>query len=178
MNLQDDITTLKGVGEKTAPNFRKLGLNTVKDVIEYYPRTYKTYEAPIPVNQVPEGYRVAVMCKVVSYVDVRRGRRASITSMTAGDDTGSIRMMWFNQPYLRNAFHKGETYVFVGTIKIKGSMRIMDVPEYFTPFNYQKLLKSMQPVYGLTAGITNNAIKKAVEQCKGLYEDVAGLFAG
>ncbi|MBO4863102.1 MAG: ATP-dependent DNA helicase RecG [Eubacterium sp.] len=162
MNLTDGIINIKGIGEKTAKSFNSLGIETIDDLIHYYPRAYKTYTEPVSVSSTAEGDRVAVLCRIVSYVETRKGRRYTITSLSAADDTGSIRMVWFNMPFLRSAFHKGEVFVFFGTIKYKGNMRVMEMPEFFTQFNYEKTMSSMQPVYHLKAGVTNGAITRAI----------------
>ncbi len=166
MRLEDNIINIKGIGEKTADSFSKLGIVTVKDLITYYPRTYKTYTDPVPVRETSEGDRVAVFCQIVTYVESRRGKRYEITSLSASDATGSIRMVWFNKGYLRNQLKKGESYVFYGTVKISGSMRVMEMPELFTQFNYQKMLSTMQPIYSLKAGITNGSITRAVQNVR------------
>ena len=163
MRLEEDIINIKGIGEKSAKNFNRLGIYTVKDLVFYYPRAYKQYSEPVPVSSTTEGDRVAVLCKVVTYVEVHKGRRYTITSLSAADDSGSIRMVWFNMPFLRDAFHKGDIFVFFGTVKYKGNMRVMEMPEYFTQFNYQKTLSTMQPIYPLKSGITNNAITRAIK---------------
>lgn len=166
MKLEDNITNIKGIGDKKAENFSRLGINTIKDLIFYYPRSYKNYSPAISVNKAPEGERVAVFAKIVTYVEVKKGKRYVITSVSVADDTGSIRLVWFNMPYLKNVFHKGEAYIFYGVIKIKGSMRVMEMPEYFTQFKYQQVLKTMQPLYSLKSGITNNSILSAIESIK------------
>lgn len=163
MKQDDKIIDVKGIGEKGQQKFRSLGIETIKDLIFYYPRAYKTYSEPVSIRDVSEGDRVAVFCKVVTYVEVRKGRRYTITSLSAADDTGSIRMVWFNMPFLKSTFHKGDSYIFYGTIKIKGTMRVMEMPEYYTQFNYQKALSTMQPIYPLKSGITNNMISRSVK---------------
>ena len=170
MRLEDDIISIKGIGDKTRTAFSKLGIHTVKDLVFYYPRTYKTYSEPVPVRDVSEGDRVAVFCKIVSYVEAHKGKRYTITSLSASDDTGSIRMVWFNMPFLRSTFHKGESYIFYGTIKYSGNMRVMEMPEFFTQFKYQEMLSTMQPVYPLKAGITNNSITRAVTAVREVIE--------
>ena len=135
MNIDDGIITVKGIGDKTASLYSRLGINTIGDLIRYYPRTYKTYSQPVPVSEAAEGETVAVLCKIVTFIETKKGRRLTITSLTASDGTGAIRMVWFNSPFIANILRKGETYVFVGNIKVKGSMRIMEVPEYYTQFN-------------------------------------------
>ena len=170
MNLTDGIINIKGIGEKTAKGFNSLGIETISDLISYYPRAYKTYTEPVSVSNTAEGDRVAVLCRIVSYVESHKGRRYTITSLSAADDTGSIRMVWFNMPFLRSAFHKGEVYVFFGTIKYKGNMRVMEMPEFFTQFNYEKTMSSMQPVYHLKTGITNGAVTRAIKGVLPLIE--------
>ncbi|MBP3718076.1 MAG: ATP-dependent DNA helicase RecG [Eubacterium sp.] len=170
MKLDDDIKIVKGIGDKTASLYGKLGINTVNDLITYYPRAYKTYSEPVPVKTTVEGDRVAVFCKVVTYVESHNGKRYNITSLSAADDSGSIRMVWFNMPFLKNKFHKGEEYIFYGVVKYTGNMRVMEMPEYFTEFQYQKTLKTMQPIYPLKAGITNNSITRSVKAVSSLVE--------
>lgn len=170
MKLDDDIKIVKGIGDKTAVLYSKLGIYTVNDLITYYPRAYKTYSEPVPVKTTVEGDRVAVFCKVVTYVESHNGKRYNITSLSAADDSGSIRMVWFNMPFLKNKFHKGEEYVFYGVVKYTGNMRVMEMPEYFTEFQYQKTLKTMQPIYPLKSGITNNSITRSVKAVSSLVE--------
>lgn len=164
MRLEDNITEVKGIGDKTAATFHKVGVDCIGDLIRYYPRSYKVYELPVSVNSLAEGDRAAVFCKIVSGVAVNRGRRFTIVTLSAADDTGSIKMLWFNMPFLRNVLHKGESYIFVGSIKIVGSSRVMEMPEYYTQFNYQKMLSTMQPVYPLVSGLTNNMVMKALRE--------------
>ncbi len=172
MRLEDNITEVKGIGEKTAATFSKVGVNCIADLIRYYPRSYKIYEQPVSVNSISEGDRAAVFCKIVSGVAVSRGRRFTIVTLSAADDTGSIKMLWFNMPFLRNVLHKGESYVFVGSIKIVGSSRVMEMPEYYTQFNYQKMLSTMQPVYPLISGLTNNMVTKALKEVSWLIDSL------
>ncbi len=55
MNLQSDITTLKGVGEKSAALFRKLHIETLRDLLFYFPRDYETFEEPVPIGDAHAG---------------------------------------------------------------------------------------------------------------------------
>ncbi len=66
MKLEDNIQSVKGIGEKNAQALGKLGITTVKDIIFYYPRAYKKYSDPISVSETNEGERVAVFSEIVS----------------------------------------------------------------------------------------------------------------
>lgn len=163
MNIDNKIIDIKGIGEKKAQDFNRLGIETVYDLITYFPRAYKRYTDPVKIRDTSEGDRVSLFCKVVSYVETKKGRRYTITSLTASDDSGSIRMVWYNMPFLRNIFRKGDSYVFFGTVKYKGAMRILEMPEYYTQYNYQKMLSTLQPIYPLKSGITNGLITKTIQ---------------
>lgn len=163
MQLTDSITSIKGIGEKTAEHFNRLGIYSVEDLILTYPRNYLTYEEPVPVAEAEEGVRTAVFLKIVSYVEVKKVRTLTLTTLSARDDSGSVRITWFNSPFLRNVFRKGDSFVFVGNVKYKNHMRVMEMPEYYSESKYRSMMHVMQPVYPLTAGLTNKSFQKAVQ---------------
>lgn len=162
MNLSDNITTIKGIGDKTAVLFSRLGVNTVHELIHMYPRNYLSYGEVIDIKDTTVGERHAVCGVISSYVDVRKVRSLTLTNFTIKDSTGNIKVTFFNSPFLRNVFHKGDTYVFVGTIKVKNNMRVMEMPEYYKMSVYEGMRQEMQPVYALTAGLSNKTIQKAI----------------
>lgn len=162
MQLTDSITTVKGIGDKTAEKFHKLGIDTIKELILTYPRNYLSYEEPILLDRAEEGVRSAFLLKVVSSVTIKKVRQLTLVTLSARDGTGSIQITWFNSPFLRNVFHKGDSFVFVGTLKYRNNMRVMEMPEYYTEEKYRNMTGVMQPVYPLTAGLTNHSFQKAV----------------
>ena len=166
MELLDSITTIKGIGDKTAASFARLGIYTVKDLISTYPRNYLTYGEPVDIKDTAVGERCAIMAIVSSTVYSRKVRSLNITTMTVKDSTGSVQITWFNSPFLQKVFHKGETYVFVGTIKVKNNMRILEMPEYYKPAVYEGMRQEMQPIYPLTQGLSNKTFQKAVISCR------------
>ncbi|MBO5424120.1 MAG: DEAD/DEAH box helicase, partial [Lachnospiraceae bacterium] len=166
MELYDNITTIKGIGEKTAASFARLGIYTVKDLISTYPRNYLTYGEPVDIKDTAVGERCAIMAIVSSTVYSRKVRSLNITTMTVKDSTGSVQITWFNSPFLQKVFHKGETYVFVGTIKVKNNMRILEMPEYYKLAVYEGMRQEMQPIYPLTQGLSNKTFQKAVISCR------------
>ena len=170
MNIRDDIKTIKGIGEKTAEYFAKLGITTVDNLINTFPRDYLSYEEPVTIKDAKIGVRQAVFCIISSFVEVKKIRGLTLVTMTAKDSTGTIRLTWFNQPYLKKVFHKGDSYVFVGEIQIKNNMRTMVVPEYYKNHAYKELMLEMQPVYPLTKGLSNKTFQKAVMSCREIFE--------
>lgn len=161
---QQPIESLKGIGEKTGALFRKLGVETVEELLHYYPRGYDAYEPPVPVGQVKEGGVLAVSGTLLKSADVRRFRNLQVVTATVKDTTGSLQLTWFNMPFLRNTLKMGEMFVFRGKVAKKQGRLCMEQPEIFTPDVYQAVMHSMQPVYGQTRGLGNKAITKAVAQ--------------
>ena len=169
MDLRENITTIKGIGDKTASCFARLGIHTVGELVNTFPRDYIFYGEPVDIKDTKIGVRNVIEGIVYSYVDVRRIRSLKIVTMTVKDSSGTLKITWFNQPYLKNMFHKGETYVFVGEIKIKNNMRVMEHPEYYKPKEYESMRQELQPVYPLTKGLSNKTFQKAVKSARSAY---------
>ena len=162
MRKEDSIQTIKGIGEKTAECFARLGIVTVDDLLHTYPRSYLSYEEPVRIRDAAVGERHAIRAMVTSYVTVRQVRSLKLTILTVGDGDSTLHMTWFNQPFLKNVFHKGDSYVFVGTVKAKNGTRVMEQAEYYKLPVYAGMQQEMQPVYPLTSGLSNKTFQKAI----------------
>lgn len=164
MNEAAPIRTLRGIGEKTEKLFEKLGVRTLGDLLAYYPREYDIFCAPVSIGEARDQEKVAVTGVVTGSVEVRRVRNLTIASTVISDLTGRCRLTWFNMPFIRNILTRGGTFVFRGKMVFKGNQRVMEQPKIYKPEEYRERLYSMQPVYGLTAGLSNNQVTRAVEQ--------------
>lgn len=158
------LRELKGVGEKTEKLFAKLGITDTEELLRYYPRNYEAYEEPVPIGDLKEGMTVSIRACVVSSVYVNKVRNLQVITVTASDVSGKIPVVWFNMPYLRSTLKKGSVFVFRGRVVRKQGRIQMEHPEMFTPAAYEEILHSLQPVYGLTAGLSNKTVTKLVQQ--------------
>lgn len=163
-NLDAPIDSLKGIGAKTKQTFEKAGIETLEDLIHYYPREYERYEAPVPVMELKEGMYAAVSGRLLTPLQTRYVRGLSITSGLFGDGLENILVSWFNMPYLKNSLRSGVPYIFRGRIKAKGDRLILEQPAVFKPEQYQAVIGTMLPVYALVKGMTNQMVTKAVRQ--------------
>ena len=163
-NLDAPIDSLKGIGAKTKQTFEKAGIETLEDLIHYYPREYERYEAPVSVMELKEGMYAAVSGRLLAPLQTRYVRGLSITSGLFGDGLESILVSWFNMPYLKNSLRSGVPYIFRGRIKAKGDRLILEQPAVFKPEQYQAVLGTMLPVYTLVKGMTNQMVTKAIRQ--------------
>lgn len=165
MNEKSSIGKLKGIGEKTEALFLRIGVNTIEDLIRYYPRGYDIFEDPVPISQLEEGKTAAVTGAVFGRIQVSGNQRLQITTLYLKDLTGTLKVIWFRMPFLRNTLGKGGPITLRGRVVRKRDELVMEHPEiYYPSAKYEEKRHSMQPVYSLTAGLTNNAVIKAVKQ--------------
>lgn len=160
-----NIKELKGIGDKTQKLFEKIGVSTVGDLIRYYPRGYDVYEEAVPIGEAEEGKVVTIIGAIFGRVQVSGTRNMQVTTMHVKDITGTLRVIWFRMPFLRNTFAKGGVVTLRGRIVNRKNGLVMEHPEIFYPSaKYEEKLHTLQPVYGLTSGLTNNTVMKAMKQ--------------
>ena len=166
-----NIRELKGIGDKAQQLFNKLNIHTVGDLIRYYPRGYDVYENPVPISEVEEGAVVTVSGVIFGRVQVTGTKNMQITTLHVKDLTGTLRVVWFRMPFLRNTLAGGGAITLRGRISRRKNGIVMEHPEVFYPAHrYEEKLNTLQPVYGLTAGLTNNAVVKSIRQALDGFE--------
>ena len=156
MNDKTPLRELKGVGEKTEKLFQKIGITTAEELLRYYPRTYDIYEEPVEIASAEEDKTVSIRATIATGIYINQIRNLQVLTTTVADASGRLPVAWFNAPYLRGTL-KGKI------IRKKGRPQ-MEHPEIFTPAAYEEIIHSMQPVYGLTKGLSNKMITKLVHQ--------------
>ena len=168
-NVYDrEIQYLKGVGEKRAALFGKIGVDTVGALLRYYPRGYIDFTAPKPVGDAIPGESCCVKVTITAPARVSRVRGGmTIYKFKAADDTAACDITFFNNKYITDLLKEGQVYCFYG--KVGGSLfkREMVSPE-FAPC--QKV-PVMQPIYPLTAGLSSRSVASAVTQALALCRE-------
>ena len=170
------VTALSGVGEKKAQVLEKLGIRTLGELVEWYPRRYEDRRQAWPIRQAPEGEEVCVRAIVAQpprSALIRKG--LSTTRLTVFDDSGSMAVTLFNQPYAVKQLKVGEGYVFYGRMECSGTRRSMTNP-VFEPEGRDRLIGRIVPVYPLTAGLSTRQlegwIRQALERVGPLDDDL------
>ena len=126
------ITEIKGVGEKTAALFHKLGIHTVGDVLLYYPKTYIRFPEWKRADEVTEGETAAVFGRLAGSPVVRKARSMQVTAASVREMGVSLHLVWFRMPYLKNSLHAGESYVFYGKVLRKNGTLTMEQPVVYS----------------------------------------------
>ena len=164
MERSDSIMVVKGIGEKTAKLFSKKKIANIDDLLKYYPKAYQEFKDPVCIGEVLLEERVAVLGQICQKPITRNLAKINITVTKIQDCTGSIEVCWYHMPFLKNYFHIGDTYIFVGEVSKKYGKLVMEQPQYYKVDEYEKQKQTLVPVYSTTAGLSNKLIQKSVKQ--------------
>ncbi len=163
--LNASLTVLAGVGPRHAGMLSRLGLNTLGDMLYYYPRRYDDYSQLKAIRDLFYGQQVTVIGTLTS-VNSRqaRGGRMSIIEAVINDGTGGIRLTWFNQPWLVNRLKVGEAVSVSGQVQQDLGRLVMNTPDW-EPVEVENLhTNRIVPIYPLTANVTQKWLRKLMTQ--------------
>ncbi|MDY6325268.1 MAG: ATP-dependent DNA helicase RecG [Catonella sp.] len=163
MALTDDIRKIKGVGEKTAALFNKLGIFTKNDLLLYFPRDYDTYAKPSPISGLKENEKEVIYAAPTNRPELITRGGKQIVVCKVSDGTGEMELLWFGAPYVRTKLYPGSHLYFKGTVTRRGNSLTMVQPELLGVNEYRIKSQTLQPVYHLTKGLTVNTLRKCVK---------------
>ncbi len=161
--LSAPLVSLKGIGEKRAQLFAKLGVNRVSDLLELYPRDYRDRRKLTRICDAQLGETITIRGLIVS-CDLVRARRSgmAILSCIVKDDSGSISAVWFNQPFLQKKLQAGRQIQIYGRVEQRYGQPDLIVMEYQMGEEMDASL-GLIPVYPATEGLSQKAIRSAIE---------------
>ena len=165
MTLDSSLTRLKGVGPVLEAALRAAGLNTVKDLLNYYPRKWDSYQAVDKIKNIRPG--LVSFEASVEKVAMRRSQRhsrLSITEAILSDDTGTVKAIWFNQPYIGQALKPNSVHRFRGNYEYKNGYISLQSPTFEAgPINAGR--EDIVPIYPETKRLNSGIIRKLMLQC-------------
>ncbi len=163
--LDTDIRYCKGIGEKKAQLFNKIGIFTVRDLVSYFPRRYEDRSSFKPIALTCDGETVcinALAAEDAHLVRVRRG--LELVKFRAVDESGSVDITFFNQPYIKNSIHRGDCLNIYGKIIGIGARRTMTNPVVEHQGAAGTVTGRIVPLYKLTTGLSQKVIMSTVRQ--------------
>jgi ATP-dependent DNA helicase RecG len=163
--LSAPLTVLQGVGPKHAETLEGLGLRTLGDMLYYFPRRYEDYSQLKPIKGLWYGEQVTVIATVQS-VHTRpiRGGAATVIEVIVSDGTGSLRLSWFNQPWLANRLKEGQQISVSGTVEQYLGRLVMNQPDWEAVEIEHLHTNRIVPIYPLTARITQKWLRGVMNQ--------------
>ncbi|MBP5275931.1 MAG: ATP-dependent DNA helicase RecG [Lachnospiraceae bacterium] len=163
------IKNLKGIGDKNGSLFARLNIESVYDLIYYFPRTYKKLPELKNVSQINEGETVAIRLKMADDFYFKKTAKNAVTTVTGFDVYGKVSLAFFRVTYLRSMLKPGTEWVFIGTVKRKGRQYALEMPVIMKVSEYIEGLRHLQSVYSLTKGINSKTISKFVYEALNDY---------
>ena len=175
MNLLDSVEVLKGIGPKTAEIMKKAGIKTVRDFFYNLPRDYDYYDRPTSIAVMRPG-KVVIKGKIDS-LSTRQSRRRNLT-ITEGvvrDDTGSVRVVWFNQGYRVRQFAPEKEYYFMGNFEFKNRRFQLTSPSAALASDVETG-GGLTPIYVAHGGLKSHDFKRLVTASKDKFAEIPDLL--
>jgi ATP-dependent DNA helicase RecG len=161
--LSAEITAVPGVGPSVAAKLHSLGIRTIRDLLFYFPRQHRDYSKLEKIAKIPFGEVATTLGLIWEVETFRSSKGLARTIATISDDTGKLRVTWFNQSYLQKQLHaaKGSYLVVTGVKqrfgnKIEFSVKSHELPEQGDLLNTGRLV----PTYALTEGLNAKSLRR------------------
>jgi len=162
--LSTQIRYQKGVGPKLASVLSKIGIETIEDLLYHFPREYEDRRNPVQVSKLEFGKDALIRVEVVKVSASRTKRNFSITKGTVKDASGSVRAIWFNQPYLIRILKAGTLLCMYGKLERDPySGEVLFNPRDHEVINNSNSSDLIVPKYPLTEGITQRMMRRIVK---------------
>lgn len=159
MKLSSPTSVIPGIGEKVAIKLKRLDINTVSDLIYFFPRSWTDLTHPMPVSFYRVGQDVVIKAKIssISLIKTPRKRMYILQAKLIDSNNDTIYAIWFNQPFLKNTLREGETWIFWGKMHYDFSVKkkALVSPDYTKK-------PQILPVYWQTEGLSTKSITKFV----------------
>ncbi len=158
------VRYLKGVGPKLAEMLSNIGVETVDDLIYYFPREYEDRSNPVPIAKLVPGREAIIKVEIVKVSGSRTKRNFSIIKSVVKDASGSIKVIWFNQPYLVRILKPGVSLFISGKLdRDQYSSEMLFVPRNFDVIGELNKNDLIVPIYSLTEGITQKFLRRIIK---------------
>jgi ATP-dependent DNA helicase RecG len=160
-HLGAPVTTIRGINSNLAAKFQKLGVTTVREFIYFFPRRHMDYSRRKLVSDLEVGLEQTVVVTVWEAAEKTTSKRRKATEAVVGDESGNMRVIWFNQPYLAKKLKPDTRLAISGKVGLFNGRKVFESPEW-------ELLESddlihtgrLIPIYPLTAGLSPRVVRK------------------
>ena len=163
VNLNKPVQYIKGVGPNRVSLLKKLGIETLGDLISFFPREHEDRSKPKNISSLVDGEEALISAFPIGRMnEIRIRKNLTICKLFVRDETGGVEIDWYNQGYLKNNFTINKRYCFYGKVSIKGGRVTMQSPVYDldgTNKNTGKII----PIYPLTYKLSQNTMRKIME---------------
>ena len=166
ISLQSDVTLLKGVSSQNVAKLRRLGVEKVRDLVYLFPRRHNDFANIRKVSQLQPGQEQTLVCTVWEASETGANPRRKSTQAILGDETGNVRAIWFNQPWLARTLRSGTEVVISGKVNVFRGQIVFESPEYELVQGQEELVHTgrLVPVYPSTDHLPQRTLRRLVKQ--------------
>ncbi len=162
-SLDSPLTTIKGISPSLSLKFERLGVRTVRDLIYFFPRRHLDYSRVKPISRIEVGAEQTVVATVwEAHQTILGGRKG--TEAIVGDDSGNMRVVWFNQPYLAKRLRPNLRVVISGRVGIFRGMKVFESPQWEPSSGELVHTGRLVPIYPLTEGLSPRVVRRVVKE--------------
>lgn len=161
--LYDSIKTIKGIGDTRAKAFSTLGVESLYDLLSFFPRRYEDRTSFVPIALTGDGDQVCISAVAAEEPRLTRIRKGlDVVKFKAADESGIVDITYFNQSWMKNNIHRGEEYVFYGKIQASGRHRSMANPIFEKAGKTDGVTGKIIPIYRLCKGLNQKAVLQSI----------------
>ena len=177
IELSMPVQFLKGVGPARAEIFSKLGVKTVGDLLEYFPRDWNFLPEPAKINQIKPNQTVTIIGMVES-IDYQSYRRQPLFEAMISDETGICRIVWFHGGYLRNQLETGQVLLISGKVTLyKHQLQLTNPKFQIVDEQHDDLLENLSGgIYPATGKLSSRQIKRIIKPVINNIEELLSEF--
>ncbi|HAL63044.1 MAG TPA: DNA helicase RecG [Clostridiales bacterium] len=158
------IETLRGAGPSRTKIFEKKGIKTVEELLYYFPRAYEDRTHFCDIKDANDGEFVCICATVYSPArETRIRKNFTIYQMTVFDDSGQIKVLWYNNRFVKGAFKTGDNVLFYGKVSVKGRQKQLENPIYEQQ-EKQRFIGKIVPIYPLSGNLTQKVVASLMEE--------------
>lgn len=161
--LNDPVSSAKGIGDKRAELLARLDITTIGDLITLFPRRYDDYSRMKLIKDLSVGEEISVMGVVERISTQRMPKGRTRVECYLNDGSASLRLNWFNQPWIEKQIEKGEPYVASGKIEQYLGRLVMNSPEIEALERESLHAGRVVPVYPLTKGLSGRVMRRLMK---------------
>ena len=166
LSLDDEVTRLKGVSTRNLTKLKRLGVARVRDLVYLFPSRHNDFTNVRKISELQAGVEQTVVVSVWEATETGKGPRRRSTQAILGDDTGNVRAIWFNNPYLARTLRSGAKVVISGKVSVFRGRLVFESPEYEMISGQDELVHTgrLVPVYPSTEGLPQRTLRRLVKQ--------------
>ncbi|MBI2906483.1 MAG: ATP-dependent DNA helicase RecG [Chloroflexi bacterium] len=163
--IEAPISSVKGIHKSVSEKLHKLGVDTTRDLLYFFPRRHNDFSQVVPIARLQVGKEQTIVATVWEATVRQIGRRMRSTEAVVGDETGNTRVVWFNQPFVAKALRPNTRIAISGKVSLFKGMKVFESPEWeYVESGDTIHTGRLVPVYPLTEGLYPKVVRRLAKE--------------